>query len=62
MNYYQYSHKLSKIKTAKTVEQLDKVEVWLEKMYNARVLTPDELSVLDGVLVDKHLKLEGVIA
>jgi hypothetical protein len=60
MNYYQYS--LSKIKTAKTVEQLDKVEVWLEKMYNARVLTPDELSVLDGVLVDKHLKLEGVIA
>jgi len=38
MNYYQYS--LSKIKTAKTVEQLDKVEVWLEKMYNAEVLTP----------------------
>jgi hypothetical protein len=39
MNYYQYS--LSKIKTAKTVEQLDKVEVWLEKMYNAGVLTPE---------------------
>jgi len=50
MNYYQYS--LSKIKTAKTVEQLDKVEVWLEKMYNAEVLTPSELSALDGVLVD----------
>jgi len=60
MNYYQYS--LSKIKTAKTFEQLDKVEVWLEKMYNAGVLTPSELSTLDGVLVDKHLKLEGVIA
>jgi hypothetical protein len=60
MNYYQYS--LSKIKTAKTVEQLNKVEVWLEKMYNAGVLTPSELSALDGVLVDKHLKLEGVIA
>jgi hypothetical protein len=60
MNYYQYS--LSKIKTAKTVEQLDKVEVWLEKMYNAGVLTPSELSTLDGVLVDKHLKLEEVIA
>ena len=60
MNYYQYS--LSKIKTAKTVEQLDKVEGWLEKMYNAGVLTSGELSALDGVLVDKHLKLEGVIA
>ena len=60
MNYYQYS--LSKIKTAKTFKQLDKVEVWLEKMYNAGVLTPSELSTLDGVLVDKHLKLEGVIA
>lgn len=60
MNNYQYS--LSKIKTAKTVEQLDNVEVWLEKMYNAGVFTPIEFSALDGVLVDKHLKLEGVIA
>ena len=60
MNNYQYS--LSKIKTAKTVEQLDNVEVWLEKMYNAGVFTPIGFSALDGVLVDKHLKLEGVIA
>ncbi len=60
MNYYQYS--LSKIKTAKTVEQLDKVEVWLEKMYNAGVLTPSELSQLDRKTVDRFLQLEGVTA
>ena len=60
MNYYQYS--LSKIKTAKTVEQLDNVEVWLEKMYNAGVLTPSELSQLDRKTVDRFLQLEGVIA
>ena len=60
MNYYQYS--ISKIKTAKTVEQLDKVEVWLEKMYNAGVLTPSELSQLDRKTVDRFLQLEGVAA
>lgn len=60
MNYYQYS--ISKIKTAKTVEQLDKVEVWLEKMYNAGVLTPIELSQLDRKTVDRFLQLEGVTA
>lgn len=60
MNYYQYS--ISKIKTAKTVEQLDKVEVWLEKMYNAGVLTPSELSQLDRKTVDRFLQLEGVTA
>ena len=60
MNYYQYS--LSKIKTAKTVEQLDKVEVWLEKMYNAGVFTPSELSQLDRKTVDRFLQLEGVTA
>ena len=60
MNYYQYS--LSKIKTAKTVEQLDNVEVWLEKMYNAGVLTPSELSQLDRKTVDRFLQLEGVTA
>ena len=60
MNYYQYS--LSKIKTAKTVEQLDKVEVWLEKMYNAGVSTPSEFSRLDDKLVDHSLKLEGIIS
>tara|TARA_R110002096_G_scaffold426022_1_gene635215 strand:- start:38 stop:220 length:183 start_codon:yes stop_codon:yes gene_type:complete len=60
MNSYQYS--LSKIKTAKNAEQLDKVETWLERMYNAGFLTPIEFSALDGVLVDKHLKLEGVTA
>ena len=60
MNYYQYS--LSKIKTAKTVEQLDKVEVWLEKMYNAGVFTLSEFRQLDCKLVDHSLKLEGIIA
>jgi len=60
MNYYQYS--LSKIKTAKTVEQLSKVEVWLEKMYNAGVFTPSEFGRLDDKLVDHSLKLEGIIA
>mgnify|MGYP003628052087 FL=1 len=60
MNYYQYS--LSKIKTAKTVEQLSKVEVWLEKMYNAGVFTPSEFRRLDCKLVDHSLKLEGIIA
>ena len=60
MNDYQYS--LSKIKTAKTVEQLDNVEVWLEKMYNAGVLTPSELSQLDRKTVDRFLQLEGVTA
>jgi len=60
VNYYQYS--ISKIKTAKTVEQLDKVEVWLEKMYNAGVLTPIELSQLDRKTVDRFLQLEGVTA
>ena len=60
MNYYQYS--LSKIKTAKTVEQLDKVEVWLEKMYNAGVFTPNEFHRLDCKLVDHSLKLEGITA
>ena len=60
MNYYQYS--LSKIKTAKTVEQLSKVEVWLEKMYNAGVFTTSEFGRLDDKLVDHSLKLEGIIA
>ena len=60
MNDYQYS--LSKIKTAKTVEQLDNVEVWLAKMYNAGVFTPSEFRQLDCKLVDHSLKLEGVIA
>ena len=60
MNNYQYS--LSEIKIAKTVEQLDKVEVWLEDIYNAGFLTPSEFRRLDCKLVDKHLKLEGVIA
>ena len=60
MNDYQYS--LSKIKTAKTVEQLDNVELWLEKMYNAGVFTPSEFRRLDCKLVDRFLQLEGVIA
>jgi len=60
MNYYQYS--ISKIKTAKTIEQLSNVEVWLEKMYNAGVLTPSELSQLDRKTVDRFLQLEGVTA
>jgi hypothetical protein len=60
MNYYQYS--ISKIKTAKTIEQLSKVEDWLEKMYNAGVLTPSELSQLDRKTVDRFLQLEGVTA
>lgn len=60
MNYYQYS--ISKIKTAKTIEQLSKVEDWLERMYNAGVLTPSELSQLDRKTVDRFLQLEGVTA
>ena len=60
MNYYQYS--ISKIKTAKTIEQLSNVEVWLEKMYDAGVLTPSELSQLDRKTVDRFLQLEGVTA
>tara|TARA_R110002124_G_scaffold246294_1_gene411394 strand:- start:502 stop:684 length:183 start_codon:yes stop_codon:yes gene_type:complete len=60
MNDYQYS--LSKIKTAKTVEQLSKVEDWLERMYNAGVFTPNELSQLDRKTVDRFLQLEGVTA
>ena len=59
MNDYQYS--ISKIKTAKTIEQLSKVEDWLERMYNAGVFTPSELRELDCKLVDHSLKLEGVI-
>lgn len=60
MNYYQYS--ISKIKTAKTIEQLSKVEDWLERMYNAGVFTPSELSQLDRKTVDRFLQLEGVTA
>ena len=60
MNDYQYS--LSKIKTAKTVEQLSKVEDWLEKMYNAGVFTPSEFRRLDRKTVDRFLQLEGVTA
>jgi hypothetical protein len=60
MNNYQYS--LSKIKTAKTVEQLAQVELWLERMYNAEFLTPSEFRRLDCKLVDHSLKLEGIIA
>jgi len=58
MNYYQYS--ISKIKTAKTIEQLSKVEHWLERMYNAGVFTDKEFGELDCKLVDHSLKLEGV--
>lgn len=60
MNYYQYS--ISKIKTAKTIEQLSKVEHWLERMYNAGVFTDKEFGELDCKLVDHSLKLEGVTA
>lgn len=60
MNDYQYS--ISKIKTAKTIEQLSKVEDWLERMYNAGVFTDKEFSDLDCKLVDHSLKLEGVIS
>ena len=59
MNYYQYA--ISKIKITKTIEQLSKVEVWLEKMYNAGVFTLEELLQLDRKLVDHSLKLEGII-
>ena len=59
MNYYQYG--ISKIKTAKTIEQFSKVEDWLERMYNAGVFTDKEFGELDCKLVDHSLKLEGVI-
>ena len=59
MNNYQYS--ISKINTAKTTEQLDKVEVWLEKMYNAGFVTAKEFWELDRKLVERSLKLEGVL-
>ncbi len=60
MNHYQYG--ISKIKTAKTIEQLSKVEDWLERMYNTGVFTPEELGQLDRKLVDHSLKLEGISA
>ena len=59
MNNYQYS--ISKIKTAKTIEQLSKVEVWLEKMYNAGFVTAREFWELDRKLIDHSLKLEGML-
>ncbi len=59
MNYYQYG--ISKIKTAKTIEQFSKVEDWLERMYNAGVFTDKEFGELDCKLVDHSLKLEGVL-
>lgn len=59
MNNYQYS--ISKIKTAKTIEQLSKVEVWLEKMYNAGFVTAKEFWELDRKLVERSLKLEEVL-
>lgn len=59
MNNYQYS--ISKIKTAKTIEQLSKVEDWLEKMYNAGFVTAKEFWELDRKLVERSLKLEGVL-
>ncbi len=59
MNYYQYA--ISKIKTTKTIEQLSKVEDWLERMYNAGVYTGKEFRDLDCKLVDHSLKLEGVL-
>jgi hypothetical protein len=59
MNNYQYS--ISKIKTAKTPEQLSKVEDWLERMYNAGFVTAKEFWELDRKLVEHSLKLEGVI-
>ncbi len=60
MNYYQYA--ISKIKITKTIEQLSKVEDWIERMYNAGVFTLEELVELDRKLVDHSLKLEGIIA
>lgn len=59
MNNYQYS--ISKIKTAKTTEQVSEVEVWLEKMYNAGFVTAREFWELDRKLVDHSLKLEGML-
>ncbi len=59
MNYYQYS--ISKIKTAKTPEQLSKIEDRVERAYNAGFVTAKEFWELDRKLVDRSLRLEGVL-
>lgn len=59
MNNYQYS--ISKIKTAKTTEQVSEVEDWLERMYNAGFVTAKEFWELDRKLVEHSLKLEGLV-
>ena len=60
MTNYQYA--LGKIKATQTFEQLDKVEVFLTQLYDARFLTVKEFGRLDGKLVDHSLKIEGIIA
>lgn len=53
---------LKRINNAETIEALQKLELSIERVYNAGFLTASELSRLDCKLVDKFLQLEGVTA